>query len=391
MITHYPGSGSPGVTGTEADEKLPPIASSGEILDSSEGIATDRLIVGGDFEPAVRAGGGAAGKTLQMTGNMDALTGESAVGDYNTELTERQVGEVFDAKYYAEMNPDLASAGLKTPEQLYEHFQEFSLEEWRSCSPLVDLKYYGLSNPDLAEAGLTTPQQLYEHLQKFGLSEGRKISPWVDLKYYLESNADLKEAFGEDTKLAFDHLQKFGLSEGRGFCPWVDLKYYLESNADLKEAFGDDLKLAFEHLQRYGVAEGRKFSQAVDLDFYLAKYADLSAAFGSDRMQAFEHWQTFGVAEGRKCLPDIADILSSELSGAGCGLAQPVTLQDQSSASGMPVESAQLPQLPVAPVVPVESAQLPQLPVALLFAGGVSPIASIAGCASSALHSGGVS
>jgi GH25 family lysozyme M1 (1,4-beta-N-acetylmuramidase)/nucleoid-associated protein YgaU/pimeloyl-ACP methyl ester carboxylesterase len=257
-----------------------------------------------------------------MTGNIDALTGELYVGDYTTELTERQAGEVFDAKYYAEMNPDLASAGLKTPEQLYEHFQEFGIEEGRCCSPLVDLKYYGLSNPELAEAGLTTPQQLYEHLQKFGLSEGRKISPWVDLKYYLESHADLKEAFGNDTKLAF------------------------------------------EHLQRYGVAEGRKFSEKVDLDFYLAKYADLSAAFGSDRMRAFEHWQTFGVAEGRKCLPDIADIVSSELSGAGSGLGKPVTLQDESSAPVMPVESAQLPDVPVAPPTPV-SAALPDVPVAL--------------------------
>jgi hypothetical protein len=161
LIANYPGSGSPGVTGTEADGKLPAIASGGEILDSSEGIATDSLIVGGDFEPVARYGGGAAGKTLEMTGNMDALTGESAVGDYTTELTERQqAGEVFDAKYYAQMNPDLASAGLKTPEQLYEHFQEFGIEEGRSCSPLVDLKYYELSNPELAEAGLTTPQQL---------------------------------------------------------------------------------------------------------------------------------------------------------------------------------------------------------------------------------------
>jgi len=41
----------------------------------------------------------------------------------------------------------------------------------------------------------------------------------------------------------------------------------------------------------------------------------------------------------------------------------------------VPVESAELPQLPVAlvvPFTPVESAELPQLPVALLFAGGVS-------------------
>ena len=60
------------------------MASGGEILDSSEGIATDRLIVGGDLAPMARSGGGAAGKTLQMTGNMDALTGESAVGYYST-------------------------------------------------------------------------------------------------------------------------------------------------------------------------------------------------------------------------------------------------------------------------------------------------------------------
>lgn len=84
LIANYPGSGSAGVTGTQADDKLPAIASGGEMLDSSEGIATDRLIVAGDFSPVARAGGDAAGKTLEMTGNMDALTGEFAVEYYTT-------------------------------------------------------------------------------------------------------------------------------------------------------------------------------------------------------------------------------------------------------------------------------------------------------------------
>ncbi len=99
LIANYPGSGSLGITGAEADGKLPAIVSSGEILDSSEGIATENLIVGGDFAPVARAGGDAAGKTLEMTGNIDSLTGELSVGDYTTELSERQAGEVFDAKY----------------------------------------------------------------------------------------------------------------------------------------------------------------------------------------------------------------------------------------------------------------------------------------------------
>ncbi|MFB2838861.1 hypothetical protein [Floridanema evergladense] len=82
--------------------------------------------------------------------------------------------KLFDAGFYAGGNPDLIAAGLTTEKQLFNHFQEFGLNEGRGFSPLVDLKFYQSNNPDLANFN---NQQLWEHLQLNGFFENRNCSP----------------------------------------------------------------------------------------------------------------------------------------------------------------------------------------------------------------------
>ncbi len=194
--------------------------------------------------------------TTGTTDDIDPVTRESStpVG-----LTGEAGDRLFDAEYYAQLNPDLDAAGLNTLPQLFQHFKTHGLGEGRDFSLWTNLEHYAAQNPDLEAAGLTLQEQIYQHLQTFGLAEGREFSPWVDLQYYLDNNADLKAAFGEDTAKAFEHLQIFGLEEGRRFSPKLDLNYYLSHYSDLSAEFGDNKKLAFGHLQQFGVAEARQF------------------------------------------------------------------------------------------------------------------------------------
>jgi hypothetical protein len=194
--------------------------------------------------------------TTGTTDDIDPVTRESSTP---VELTGEAGDRLFDAEYYAQLNPDLDAAGLNTLPQLFQHFKTHGLGEGRGFSLWTNLEHYAAQNPDLETAGLTLHEQIYQHLQTFGLAEGREFSPWVDLQYYLDNNADLKAAFGEDTAKAFEHLQIFGLEEGRRFSPKLDLNYYLSHYSDLSAEFGDNKKLAFGHLQQFGVAEGRQF------------------------------------------------------------------------------------------------------------------------------------
>ena len=142
----------------------------------------------------------------------DPLTGENQPESTAAiaPLSDLESDRLFDPTYYAQTYPDLAAAGLTSPEQLYIHFRTFGLAEERQFSPFIDLSFYQLNNPDLTAAGLTTPGQLYQHLQNFGIPERRQFSPWVDLQFYLDNNTDLKQAFGDNTELAFEHLTTFG-------------------------------------------------------------------------------------------------------------------------------------------------------------------------------------
>ncbi len=73
---------------------------------------------------------------------------------------------VFDAGYYAGINPDLSAAGLTNSDQLLNHFKEYGVNEGRSFSPYIDLNSYNIANPDLAAAGLTNGDQLLGSLAK---------------------------------------------------------------------------------------------------------------------------------------------------------------------------------------------------------------------------------
>ena len=86
------------------------------------------------------------------------------------------------------------------------------MNENRTFSRIVNLDVYRANNPDLAVAGLTTNRELFEHLQEFGVQERRIFSEILDLDFYQANNNDLANLTSEEL---FNHFQDFGINESR--------------------------------------------------------------------------------------------------------------------------------------------------------------------------------
>lgn len=157
------------------------------------------------------------------------------------------VSTAFDANYYRDRNPDLASFN---DIQARQHFFNSGLAEGRQFSPFIDLNWYRSNNSDLRNL---SNSQLFFHLLNNGVREGRRFSPYVDIQFYKQVNSDLANLSNER---AFEHLINSGINEGRQFAPNIDILYYKEEYPDLANLSN---KQAFEHLINFGISEGRSF------------------------------------------------------------------------------------------------------------------------------------
>lgn len=167
---------------------------------------------------------------------------------------------IFDAEYYASANPDLAVAGLTSFNQLFNHFQNYGLQEGRDFSVAIDLESYARANPDLAGAGLQTNEQLVWHLRNYGINEKRDFSPFVDLNYYSQENPDLANAGLINGEQLFWHLTNYGINEKRDFSSRVDLEFYANRYPDLAAAGLNTGEELLGHIVRYGSLEGRQLA-----------------------------------------------------------------------------------------------------------------------------------
>lgn len=93
-------------------------------------------------------------------------------------------GTIFDAEYYAQAYPDVASEVGTDPNELYNHYVTYGKAEGRlptasaqtnfSVNSLVfDAIYYAQAYPDVVAAVGTDPNALYKHYLIFGRGEGR--------------------------------------------------------------------------------------------------------------------------------------------------------------------------------------------------------------------------
>ena len=203
---------------------------------------------------------------------------------------------LFNAKTYASLYPDLGAAGLTTPQQLEAHFRNAGITEGRLSSAFVNLRYYSRSYPDLGAAGLTTNTQLFSHLENAGANEGRRSSVAFNPNFYRAVNTDLTAA-GLTNEQLYQHFNVIGLSEGRAASEFFNAPFYLATNRDLAVAFGNNYQAALLHFLNYGINEGRIGSSPVspstdpgnvstsayDLGVLIAKAAFVDFVGTSDR------------------------------------------------------------------------------------------------------------
>lgn len=200
---------------------------------------------------------------------------------------------LFDIGYYREANPDLATAGLTTDEQLANHFFSSGIIENRLFSRFADLNFYRASNSDLNSLDTSS---LYSHLSNFGVQEGRRFSPFFDIGFYQRANTDLATVGLTTNEQLFNHYQDFGINDGRRASSIVNLGFYQSANSDLV-TFNNAQLLA--HLRQNGIAEERRFSPVVDLGIYESANPDLKAA-NLSYSGLFQHLGTSGIFEGRR-------------------------------------------------------------------------------------------
>lgn len=82
-------------------------------------------------------------------------------------------------------------------------------------SVVFDPEYYSRKYPDLASAGLKTNEQLFEHFYNFGMNEKRRGNAKFNVNAYASYYADLREVFGSDWKKYYEHYISFGIYENR--------------------------------------------------------------------------------------------------------------------------------------------------------------------------------
>lgn len=193
---------------------------------------------------------------------------------------------------------------------------------WRiyADSACFDARYYADNNPDVKAAFGYDEKMLLNHWIRNGIREGRKASKEFDVRYYKSTYADLRAAFGDDNYAYVRHYINNGKREkrkgsenninesevedliynGLSYVPIYDYNYYITRYKDIYNAFGDDKEAVFNHFINYGMKEGRQASENFNIKIYKNNYPDLQKAFGDDLKKYYIHYLTNGIKEKRK-------------------------------------------------------------------------------------------
>ena len=88
----------------------------------------------------------------------------------------------FNWEQYVINYPDLAAAGINTPEKAVTHFINHGQAEGRVCIPInFDYRQYLTNYPDLLPAGILTQEKALTHYINHGRSEGRTDKLYVSI------------------------------------------------------------------------------------------------------------------------------------------------------------------------------------------------------------------
>ncbi|MBO5291925.1 MAG: hypothetical protein J6B10_01925 [Lachnospiraceae bacterium] len=173
-----------------------------------------------------------------------------------------ELSDLFDASYYAQMNPDVAAAVGNDEAALYQHFVTSGMAEGRSASAMFDVEQYKKKYPDLVRIFKNNTAAYYNHYLNNGMAEGRDGGGFFDPTAYAKAYPDVVAALGNNPKALYQHFMTAGLAEGRTAGLNFNSVAYAALNPDLKKKYGTDKAALFREYITEGAAQGRKGARA---------------------------------------------------------------------------------------------------------------------------------
>lgn len=215
---------------------------------------------------------------------------------------------VFDAQYYLDRYPDVATVYGTNPARAFEHFVCYGMTEGRRGSESFDALAYRSSHPELEIALGNALPAWYAHYVRGGFSpyfrDNLDYSGVFDAQFYLTNNPDVAAVFGTNPAHAFEHFVYYGMVEGRRGSMAFDVFAYRSSHPTLQRSLGSSLPAWYAYYVRGGlspyVLDGLDYSGVFNAQYYLEKYPDVAAVYGTEPTRAFEHFVCYGMVEGRR-------------------------------------------------------------------------------------------
>lgn len=111
----------------------------------------------------------------------------------------------------------------KTPEKFMETWKVNKVKEpvvkfikdGIDYSSVFDPKFYAGKYADLGNAGIKSNEQLFNHFYQYGMQERRQGSKDFNVVAYASYYSDLRSTFGADWKLYYKHYIEYGKAEKR--------------------------------------------------------------------------------------------------------------------------------------------------------------------------------
>ena len=109
-------------------------------------------------------------KTTQIANRADVKYGKIKKAD------KAMLKEMFDADYYAQLNPDVVEKYGNDADALFNHFVECGVFEGRTPSADFNVSAYASAYPDLQKKFGGDVVKYYKHYQSAGKAEGRNLT-----------------------------------------------------------------------------------------------------------------------------------------------------------------------------------------------------------------------
>lgn len=138
----------------------------------------------------------------------------------------RQAKATFNVEAYKSNYADLNRNFKNDNTKYYLHYMNYGAKEKRNAASttifkgidykaVFDAKYYADNNPDLKKIYGYDEMKLFNHFTSCGMKEGRQASANFNVRIYRNRYKDLQRHFGSDFFLYYKHYVLTGKAEGR--------------------------------------------------------------------------------------------------------------------------------------------------------------------------------